>query len=83
MAEDKKVEAKGDYTFAVNPLKLQRAVAETTRENGGAVPADDVVKERYVKLGGLLAAEEEATTAKPRAVMAPKTTLAEVKARKK
>lgn len=79
MAEEtKKTEAaKGDYTFATNKLKLQRAIAETTRDNGGKLPADEIVKEHYVKLGGLLAAEEESKTAAPRAKMAPKSTLAE------
>lgn len=78
MAEEVKKEAvKGDYAFAANKLKLQRAIGEVTAENSGKVPADEVVKERYIKLGGLLIAEEEAKTAAPRKIMAPKSTLAE------
>ena len=67
MAEETKKQ--GDYTFAVNKLKLQRALAETTKENGGKVPSDEVVKERYIALQGLLVTEEEAKTAAPRAAM--------------
>lgn len=60
------------YDFAVNKLKLQRAIAETTRENGGKTPSEEVVKERYIKLRGLLAEEHAEATDAPRNVMAPK-----------
>lgn len=54
--------------FAVNKLKLQRAIGELTKELGKA-PTEAEVKERYVKLGGLLIEEEEAKTAAPRLAM--------------
>lgn len=66
------------YEFAVNPLKLQRAIDELTKEaheNGikDFKLTEEAVKARYVKLLGLLREEEEAKTAAPRAIMkAPK-----------
>lgn len=57
------------YEFAVNPLKLQRAIAETTEENGGKTPAEEIVEARYVKLGGLLEKDEEKATDVPRRAM--------------
>ncbi len=62
------------YEFAVNQLKLQRAIAETTRENSGKTPSEEVVKERYVKLKGLLVEDHADATDAPRRVMAPKST---------
>lgn len=68
--------------FAANKMKLQRAIEETTKENGGVPAAEDVVKARYIKLGGLLTEEEEVKTAVPRSKMkAP--SLKDVKARPK
>lgn len=63
-----------EYLFAVNKLKLQRAIAELTEEAKEKGTKDfklteDAVKARYVKLLGLLAEEEEAKTAAPRAAM--------------
>ena len=70
---DKKVEKKqektGDYSFAVNTLKLQRAINAATLEAGGKTPSDELVKAHYVKLGGLLAEEEESATALGRKIM--------------
>lgn len=60
------------YEFAVNKLKLARAIAETTAENNGKTPAEEVVKDRYVKLRGLLTEDHAEATDKPRAIMAPK-----------
>lgn len=59
------------YEFAVNQLKLQRAIAELTKEHG-KTPSEDIVKERYVKLAGLLQEEAEVKTAEPRKKMVKK-----------
>lgn len=65
------------YDFAVNKLKLQRAIAELNAEAVEAdkknySPTEEEVKERYVKLQGMLVAEEEVKTAAPRAAMKAK-----------
>lgn len=78
MAEENKV---NDYSFAVNKLKLQRAIGELAAE-GKKNPTQEEVKARYVKLLGLLAEEEEAKTDAPRRVMKA-AAFKEVKARKK
>lgn len=41
-----------DTSFAVNKLKLMRAIKETTKD--GVVPTTEEVQARYVVLGGLL-----------------------------
>lgn len=53
------------YDFAENPLKLQRAIAETTRENGGKTPDAEIVQARYIALGGKIVA---GTVETPKAV---------------
>ena len=47
-----------DYTWAVNKLKLERAI-----KNFGEDATESLIKEYYIKLGGLVAPEKIRATA--------------------
>ncbi len=49
------------YPWSVNDLKLQRAIAQASKESVLESGRDERVKELYISFGGKVLSEEEAT----------------------